>query len=95
MELLFLLLQKGLGFFSKIKETQESFRMVSLQHHEFEGDTTILCPGDLYFKVECLILGGESHDQVECLPYLQVGREATFAFDKPPSWGDLGYSGST
>jgi hypothetical protein len=29
------------------------------------------------------------------LPYLQLGREATFAFDKPPNWGDLGYSGST
>jgi len=95
MELLFLSSKKGLGFFNKIKETQESFRMVSLQRHEPAGDTTILCPGNLDFKVECFILGGELHDQVECLPYLQVGREATFAFDKPPSWGDLGYSGST
>ena len=69
--------------------------MVSLQRHELASDTTILCSRDLDSKVECFILGREFHDQVECLPYLQLGREATFAFDKPPSWGDLAYPGST
>jgi len=95
MELPFLLLKKGLGFFNEIKETHESFCMVSLWRHELAGDTTILCPGDPCFEVECLILGREFHDQVKCLPYLQLRREATFAFDKPPNWGNLTYSGST
>ena len=91
----FLLLKKGLGFFNEIKETLDSFRMASLRRHELASDTTILRPGDRDFKVECFILGREFHHQVECLPYLELRRETTFAFDKRSSWRDLAHSGST
>lgn len=69
--------------------------MASLERHELASDTMILCSRDLHSKVECFILGREFHDQVECLPYLEIRRETTFAFDKRPSWGDLAYPGST